>query len=138
MSFFLALLTALLWGIAPIFEKVGLRGNINPLVGVTLRSFVILIVAAISLYFFRHTIATSQITLKNVVFIIIGGLIAGFFAQWSFYASLKGGSASTVVPVVAIYPIVTFILSAFFLQESVTWQKIFGILMVVGGVILIK
>jgi transporter family protein len=76
--------------------------------------------------------------LKDVTFVILGGLIAGFLVQWTYYVALKQGSASSVAPVASVYPLVAFILSVIFLQEVLSWQKILGVVFVVTGVILIK
>ncbi len=138
MAFFFALVTALLWGIAPVLEKAGLRGNIDPLVAVVIRSLTISFVGLLTMLMLNRLPQFSQISIKNVMLILLGGLIAGFFAQWTYYHALKMGQASTVVPVAAIYPLVALFLSVLFLGESITWLRLVGVVLVVAGVILIR
>lgn len=137
-SFLFAIFTAILWGLAPVLEKTGLRGNLSPLAGVTLRSFAISIVALLSMVIFKRVPQLFQCTLRDAGFVILGGLIAGLLAQWTYYMALKQGSVSSVVPITAAYPLVAFVLSVIFLQEVLSWQKILGAVFVVAGVVLIK
>ena len=137
-SFLFAVFTAILWELVPVLEKIGLRGNLSPLAGVTLRSFAISFVALSSMAVFKKLPQLFQCTLKDIGFVILGGLIADLFAQWTYYVALKQGSASSVVPVASAYPLVALVLSVIFLQEALSWQKILGAIFVVAGVILIK
>lgn len=137
-SFIFALLTCILWGLAPVLEKSGLRGNLNPFAGVALRSFAISLVMFFSMVISRKLPQLVQCSLKDAVFIILGGLTAGLLAQWTYYAALKQGSASSVVPIAAAYPLVALVLSVVFLQETFSWQKMLGAAFVVVGVVLIK
>lgn len=137
-SFLFAILTAILWGLAPVLEKAGLRGNLSPLAGVTLRSFAISIVALLSMVIFKKLPQLFQCTLRDAGFVILGGLIAGLLAQWTYYMALKQGSVSSVVPIVAAFPLVALVFSIIFLQEALSLQKIRGVVFVVAGVILIK
>ncbi len=137
-SFTFALLTALLWGLAPILEKIGLKGNVGPLTGVIIRSFSVSIVAFFTLLFLKRVPALFQSNLRDVIFIIAGGIVASFIGQWTYYTALKHGSASMVVPVAAIYPLVALILSIIFLHEALTWTRVLGIVFVVFGIVLIK
>lgn len=138
LSFVLALITAFLWGLAPVLEKMGLKGSLNPLAGVVIRSLAVSVVAFLSLLFLKRLPELLHGNFRDLAFIIVGGLMAGFFAQWSFYGALKYGQASKVIPVVVIYPLVTLFFSVLFLHEALTWQKIVGILLVIFGVMLVK
>lgn len=60
----------------------------------------------------------------------VGGLIA-------LYVALGTGEASKVVPVSAAYPVVTLVLSALVLSESLTFARAGGMMLVVCGVVLI-
>ena len=138
MSLVFAAITALLWGIAPVLEKIGLRGNISPITGVIIRSLSVSVVAFSSLLFLKKVPELFQANIRDVVFIVAGGIIASFLAQWTHYTALKHGQASMVVPVAATYPLIALILSIIFLHEALTWQRVLGIVFVVFGVVLIK
>lgn len=55
-----------------------------------------------------------------------------------FFLALTRGEAGKVVPVSSAYPVVTLVGSALFLAEAVTFLKIVGTVLVVGGVILLS
>ena len=116
-AFYLAVLTALIWGFAPAFEKFGLSGSIDPYLGVVIRTIPIAVIGLVGLTFMGR--------LPSI-------------ATFVFYSALKSGEASVVVPITATYPLVAFIVSMAFLGESFTWQKAVGILLVVGGVVMLR
>lgn len=137
-AFFLAVLSALIWGMAPIFEKVGLNSKIDPYLGVVVRTLPIAFIGLTGLIFMGRIDSLFQVDMKSAAFVIIGGLIAGFIGQIVFYTALKSGEASVVVPVAATYPLVALVISILFLGEAVTWQKLTGIGLVVAGVVMLK
>jgi uncharacterized membrane protein len=51
-SFLFAILAAILWGLAPVLEKTGLKGSLSPLAGVTVRSLAVSFVALLSMVVF--------------------------------------------------------------------------------------
>lgn len=137
-SFLFALLTSLIWGFAPVFEKIGLNGRIDPYTGVVIRTISITVVSVAGLMFAGGLGTLKAVDVKSAAFICAGGLIAGLLGQFAFYSALKSGEASLVVPVAATYPLVALIVSALFLGEAVTLQKAAGIVLVAGGVMLLR
>lgn len=136
--FLYAALASLIWGFAPAFEKVGLNGKIDPYLGVVIRTIPIAVISVLGLGFMGRITEITSVDVKSAVFVAAGGLIAGLIGQLAFYSALKGGEASIVVPVAATYPLVALLVSVIFLGEAFTWQKMIGISLVVGGVILLK
>jgi len=67
--------------------------------------------------------------------VVTGGLTGGTFALLA--SALEQGPASQVVPITAGYPVVTALLSVAVLSEGLTFPRIFGIILVVIGVILV-
>ncbi|MBI5643364.1 MAG: EamA family transporter [Deltaproteobacteria bacterium] len=137
-SFIFAALTSLIWGFAPAFEKLGLDSKIDPYLGVVIRSIPIAIIAFLGLMFMGRAGSITTVDLKSALLVAAGGLIAGLLGQFAFYSALKSGEASVVVPVAATYPLVALLVSVIFLGEAFTWQKLAGIGLVVGGVMLLK
>ena len=138
-SFVFALLTALIWGLAPAFEKIGLRGaTIDPVLGVFIRTMPIAVIAVLGVLFMGRLGEVAAVDIKSALFVAAGGLLAGLFGQLAFYSALKAGEASVVVPVAATYPLVALFISVIFLGEAFTVQKLAGIALVVGGVMLLK
>jgi transporter family protein len=137
-AFFFAMLTSLIWGLAPAFEKIGLGGRIDPYLGVVIRTIPIALVGLFGLALMGRLDTIAQVDLKSALFVITGGFLAGFLGQVAFYSALKSGEASIVVPLAATYPLVALVISVIFLGEAFTWQKLAGISLIVGGVVLLK
>ncbi len=137
-GFLFAILTSLIWGLAPAFEKIGLHGRIDPYIGVVIRTIPIVITGFAGLVVMGRIEEMAQVELRNVVFLCIGGLLAGFLGQVAFYSALKNAEASVVVPLAATYPLVALLVSVMFLGEAFTWQRLVGVVFVVSGVILLK
>jgi len=138
-SFVFAILAAVIWGFAPALEKVGLRGaGMDPFLGVFIRTVPIAVFAMLGVLLMGRMGEVASIDMKSLLFVGAGGLVAGLFGQFAFYAALKSGEASVVVPVAATYPLVALIISVVFLGEAFTIQKLAGIALVVGGVALLK
>lgn len=67
-----------------------------------------------------------------------GGITGGLLGHWTYLAALKHWKASRVVPLVATYPLVALVVSVLFLNESLTAQKVVGVLPVVLGVVFLR
>ncbi|MDP6685949.1 MAG: EamA family transporter [Candidatus Omnitrophota bacterium] len=137
-AFYFALATALVWGIVPIFEKMGLT-RIAPLSGLIIRSFGVIIGLSLLIIFktqaFKIALTADP---RTIFFLVLGGFMASILGQIFFYNALKTGEASKVVPIAGIYPLVAFILGVIFLGESVTLAKVGGIMLVIAGLFLLR
>lgn len=136
-GFIYSLITALLWAVAAVFDKLGLV-KASPIVAVTLRSLTVSVLAFTTLLFVRKTPEIGQLDLKSIIFIAGGGILAGLLGQWTYFQALQNWEASRVVPVAGSYPLFAFILSVAFLSEPVTLKKISGTILVILGVILLS
>nr|MBU1328033.1 EamA family transporter [Candidatus Omnitrophota bacterium] len=136
--FYFAILAAVVWGIAPVMEKIGLK-NIEPLSGVIVRSSGI-IVGAVILAVFNNNIFKSALKAdpKTIFFLFLGGILASILGQIFFYNALKHGEVSKMVPIAATYPLVSFLLGLLFFGESFTILKGLGIGFVILGVFLLR
>jgi transporter family protein len=138
-AFFWAILSALVWGIVPILEKLGLY-RVQPDTGLFLRCFGVILGALILLIFKFSAlkIELSSVSAKTVFFLVCAGFLASFVGQLFFYRALKLGEASRVVPIAAMYPLVAFFLAIIFLNEKITLVKISGLCFVLLGIILLR
>lgn len=136
--FYFAILAAIVWGMAPILEKTGLK-NIEPLSGVMVRSAGV-IIGAIILAMFNSNIIKSALKAdpKAILFLFLGGILASILGQIFFYNALKHGEVSKMVPIAATYPLVSFLLGLLFFGESLTLIKGLGIGFIILGVFLLK
>ena len=136
-AFLFALLTVVFWGAATVLDKLALA-RLQPLLGVTVRSIAISIIAIGALAVSLRERAWQGVDARSWFFIIMSGMFSGLLGQWTYYKALKYAEASRVVPIVGGYPLVAFILAVFLLGESVTAQKLCGAALVVAGIILLR
>lgn len=135
--YWFAMTTAVLWGMAPVFDKMGL-GKATPAAALSVRTAT---VAVGLLAFVLMSGGWRQVTSldhKTVAYIAFGALAGGFAGQLTYYYALKLGDASRVVPLAATYPFVAAIVSVIFLKEPVTPGKVIGAVFIVLGVVAIR
>lgn len=133
----LLIITALLWGITPILEKMGL-GKVDPLIGVTIRSTI----ATAGLFFLTFLLgkgkALMEVDGKSLLLFSMSGLMAGLLGMWTYFAVLKMEATSKIVPIAASYPLVTAVLSFFILKEGLTLPRVIGTVLIVVGIWFVK
>lgn len=124
-------------GLAPIFGKFGLK-NVDPAVALSIRSFFISAIMLGWLMLNRDINPVNNISLGGWIFIALEGLCAALLGQLFYYYALKSGDASMVVPLIASFPLFTFIIASIFLGDKVTLTKIAGLGLIILGVVLIR
>ena len=134
---FLALLTALAWGVGGYFEKKGLHmGNLSPQMGIAIRTAVALLVLA-SVSFPQWKSVPEAGTRALLYMVIGGGVVAGSVGMLCFYAAIKGAPLSRVMPIAFTAPLFGALMGMLFGGEPVTAQSVLGMLLTVGGIILL-
>ena len=134
---FMLIITMLLWGTTPLFEKIGLRYT-EPLMGVFIRSLAITVILFIIYLFSGRLNELAKVPPLGYALFSASGIMAGLIAMWTYFYLLKAGMASKIVPIAAAYPLITAILSMAILKEEVNIQRIAGIILTIIGVVLIK
>jgi len=129
----LLLLTAFLWGVTPVLEKIGL-GRVDALTGVTIRSLAVAFSLIVYVVFTGRIKQILQADAKSVIIFSVTGIIAGLLGMLTYFAALKRGAASQVVPIAAIYPLVAVMLSMVILGERVTPMRIAGTVLIILGI----
>ncbi len=124
-------------GLAPIFGKFGLK-NVDPAVALSIRSFFISAIMLGWLMLNRDINPVNNISLGGWIFIALEGLCAALLGQLFYYYALKSGDASMVVPLIASFPLFTFIIASIFLGDKVTLTKIAGLGLIILGVVLVR
>lgn len=134
---FLALLTALAWGIGGYFEKKGLHlGQLSPQVGITIRTAVALVVLA--MVSFPQWKTVPQAGTRALTYMVVGGgVVAGSVGMLCFYAAIKGAPLSRVMPIAFTSPLFGALMGIIFGGEPLTTKTILGMLLTVGGIILL-
>ncbi len=129
-----ALLSALVWGTAPLIFKLGLRGEIPPLAGIFFHNFTAAVVALLSMLIVRESFTYP---LRDVLIVCAGGFISGFLGLLLYYKAIKVGEVSVVAPIVASSPLWASLFAFILLGENFTLHKLLGTILVVIGVVLI-
>lgn len=132
-----AVLAMLLWGIAPIFAKLGL-GKLEPLVALTVRSSIVTFVLLVYVISGGHWAGIVNASLREVVFIALEGLFGALLGQLAYYLALKHGDVSNISPVTAAFPLVALTLAIVVLGEKFTLWKIIGAVMIVTGIVMLN
>ena len=131
------ILTVLLWGLAPILDKVALKGS-SPLAGIFVRTLVVFALIGLSFPWLYKEKLLSALSLRSVIFFILSGICAGFLGMITYYSALKVLPSSKVVPLCSTYPLISAVLAVVFLGESLTWVRFLGIILIITGIFLVK
>ena len=133
--FFWAILSAVFAALTAIFAKIGLQG-IDSDFATLIRTFVIIFVLAMFVYFagkWSNPFALSQ---KTWIFLTLSGLATG--ASWvCYFRALKMGEASKVAPVDKLSLVLVAIFAFWFLDERPSIREWVGIMMVAAGVVVL-
>lgn len=68
-------------------------------------------------------------------------MLIGIFTSlgaFLFFNAIAQGEASKVVVITSLYPIITTILAFIFLNETISFSKIFGILLCLAGIVILS
>jgi len=133
-----AMISALLWGIAPLFDKLAVANSkVTPIPANIVRCAGA-VVALVFLATLTGEWSFSAIDSKKALYLILAGAIAGGFAMVTYYMALKELGAGKTVPLTSIYPLFTVVFSAFILGEKVNVPKaVTGTLLIVVGIVLV-
>jgi len=129
-----ALLSALVWGTAPLIFKLGLRGEIPPLAGIFFHNLTAALFALLSMLVLRESFSYPW---RDIAIVSFGGFVSGFLGLLLYYKAIKVGDVSVVAPIVASSPLWASLFAFILLGETFTFQKFIGTLLVVSGVALI-
>lgn len=113
--FWYTILTLFAWGIVGILQKLSTNY-------ISAESSLIWLVAGFLLLepFFYPGRAVLDYSRLNLTYAVLSGLLNALGA-WALFAALKrGGKASIVAPLTALYPVVVIVLIPSILHESVT------------------
>ncbi|HDM60256.1 MAG TPA: hypothetical protein ENF96_01205 [Archaeoglobus veneficus] len=133
----LAILAAVLWGIAPLFDKLVATTAISPILANIVRSTGAVTILALVALILRD-FNLSEFTPLRIAYLLIAGSIAGGIAMVIFYLALKQIGASKTVPLSSIYPLFTVIFSVLLLGEQVDVVRVaIGTILIIAGVIFV-
>ncbi|MEA2103753.1 MAG: EamA family transporter [Candidatus Cloacimonadota bacterium] len=132
-----ALLTAIAWGVGGYFEKKGLHlGNLSPQMGITIRTFIALIILGFVSKPYWHQL--RHVGPKALLYLIIGGgVVAGSVGMLCFYHAIKGAPLEKVLPIAFTSPLFGALMGIIFASEPITLKNVVGMIMTVGGIVIL-
>lgn len=131
----LALLSALFAGLVAIFGKIGMK-NIDSVLATTARSAVMFGALFILVFVQGKVTQLTKFSWQAWAFIALSGL-AGAASWLCYFQALKVGPASRVGPVDKLSTLITIVLAAIFLGESIGWKVAAGAILIAAGGILV-
>ncbi len=136
-GFWWALLTACIWGLVPLLEKMGLA-QASPSTGVFARSVGVAVGAVLCGLIWKPWQAVFALSARSFALLAAGGFLASFVGQMMFYHALKAGRVSQVTPVAGAYPLIAAMLGWWLLREPLSAPRLLGVVLVVAGVLLLR
>jgi len=136
-AFLFALLAAVIWGVAPAVEKMALQ-NVSPFAGLVVRTAVATSVVLIFSFLMGEWREILTLDSRTILYLSLGGILGSFLGTLAYYHALKSGEVGLVVPVSSLYPLIALIIGVLVLGESLTLQRLLGIILIVVGISLIK
>jgi len=130
----LALIAALLWGIAPIFDKIVVSSGASPYTANFVRALGAIAFLALAVVIKGDF---EMISLRNVSLLLMAGALGGGLAMILYFTALRFSTASRVVPLTSIYPLFTVLFSAIVLGEKLSPKVVVGTALIVVGVALV-
>lgn len=134
MNWLFASLVALIgWGFWGVFIK--LASNYWGWSQIFVTSSIVTMVTSLAVFVF----AKPQINALSPGFVysLLAG-VAGALAVVAFYSAMGAGKAMIVVPLTALYPIVTIILSYLVLSEKITPLQGIGVALALAAILLLS
>lgn len=126
--------SALFAGLTSILAKCGIRKT-DPTVATAIRTIVVLIFAWIMVFVVGSQGTLLDIPAKSFVFLVLSGLATG--ASWlCYFYALQRGPIDKVVPIDKSSTVMTILLAALLLGESVTLTKGVGVVLIAVGTFL--
>ncbi|AEB08030.1 EamA family transporter [Desulfobacca acetoxidans] len=130
---FYSVLALIFWGFWGIFNKIA-SSHLPCWAIFWVELFVYLIVGVFIWGLLRTPVAW---TLPGLAAAIAAGFSGGL-ALFFFLKALSLGPATVVVPLTSLYPLITVVLGAILLQESLTLRHLAGIILAAGAVWLLS
>ena len=126
--------SALFAGLTSILAKCGIRKT-DSTVATAIRTIVVLIFAWIMVFVVGSQGTLLDIPAKSFVFLVLSGLATG--ASWlCYFYALQRGPIDKVVPIDKSSTVMTILLAALLLGESVTLTKGVGVVLIAVGTVL--
>jgi uncharacterized membrane protein len=137
-AFLYAIAAGIVMALASVVEKLGLATT-QPYAGLFVRSGAVICFIGLSAIPFGRYADWSGFTPRAIIFLALGGLLAGLVAHFLYWQSLKATSPDYAVPVmVGTSQAAVVLLSVGILRARVSAGQLGGIALVILGIALIQ
>jgi transporter family protein len=130
-----AILASFVWGLAPIFFKLGLRAEVSNLFALIVHNFSAFLLASLLFFALGEPLKAG---LRELVFISVGGLLSGFLGLFLYFEAVRHGKVSIVAPIASTSPLWSVFFAYFLLGEGLNLQKLVGVFLIVVGITLLS
>lgn len=131
--FGMALLVILLWGLGSLFGKLALIRD-TPYRVYLFEGIGTLVVLILFVFFKKHDIFTN---FSFNIYALLMGLTWGLGTIF-FIIALQPAKLSVIVPLTALYPAITVLLSLLFLHERLELKEVIGIVLAILSIVLLS
>lgn len=132
------LLAILGWGLGAFFDKACLK-HMDPSGAFYVRTlFMIFLFIPLVLWKYNQTKQALLGSDKLGPIFVVSSAVVSMAGVFFYLKALSGGEAMKIVPLSSTYPFVTFVMAVLFLGESFTVNKLFGTLLLTGGIYFIS
>lgn len=127
------ILSALIYGIAPMLAKIAYMGGVNGMTLTFLRTFLMLPFLFVLMLARGRSFRLNK---KELFDIIILGVVGGSFSIISLYAAYDYISTGLATTLHFIYPLIIVVVSALIYREKITNMKLAAVMLVTLGIFL--
>lgn len=120
---FLALATAVCWGISGLCDKKAIEAGLEPVVASIIRvgtAFLMLLAFSFAAGYIKEAHANIQAG----AYAALGGFFGGVLGVILFYLTLQKIELARASPIASIFPLITVLLAIFILHEDVSRLKV--------------
>ena len=131
-----ALLSAFFAALTSILAKIGIQ-DINSNLATAIRTVVVLVMAWAVVFITGKHSGLSNISQKNLIFLILSGIATGL--SWlCYYRALQIGDVSKVMPIDKFSLVIGMVMAFVILRETITAKTVIGgIIITIGTFVLI-
>jgi bacterial/archaeal transporter family protein len=130
-----AILASFVWGLAPIFFKLGLRAEVSNLFALIVHNFSAFLLASLLFFALGEPLKAG---LRELVFISVGGMLSGFLGLFLYFEAVRHGKVSIVAPIASTSPLWSVFFAYVLLGEGLNLQKLVGVFLIVVGITLLN
>lgn len=130
-----SILSAICAAIMSVTIKIGLK-DLNPYLSLTIRTLIVFVFCFFLVVFSKTFKEIKTINGKTFIWLVIVSLAT--FLTWLFYfLAISKSSVTKVMALDKLSIVATVILSVIFLNETITWKIIIGIILLLIGSLLV-